>query len=260
MEERTAQTNDGVVSYADDHGEDGDVNEAVFTDGTGEEAQGESAEKTEGKTVQSKEQNSANARRRREAEQKKLIEKTRQEAIIEALGGTNPFTNEKMVDSADVDEYLLMKRISDEGGDPVEDYSKYRKRADKDTASKAAAETERQENAKKELAEFSEKYPDIKSDELFKDEDFMEFADGKFGAKTLVEIYDSYKTFIAKYSTEADKKAARIMANAKATPGALATANTSTEQFFTREQVNKMSHDEVRRHYDTIRKSMSKWK
>ena len=135
-----------------------------------------------------------------------------------------------------------------------------RKKADKDTLTKKEVESNRSEAAKREWAEFSEKYPDVKSNELFDNEEFMAFADGKFGAKTLLEIYEAYNTFISKYRKEADKKAARIMANAKASPGALATANGSTEQYYTREQVDKMSYDEVKRNYEVIRKSMAKWK
>lgn len=257
-EVQTAETNEeGVISHADDNGE-GIVNEAEFRDGETAEAQGEAEIKTE--KIQSKEQNSENARRRREQEQKKLLEKTRTEAIIEAVGGKNPYTGDKMEDSADVEEYLLMRKIEADGGDPLEDYAKYRKKADKDTLTKKEVESNRSEAAKREWAEFSEKYPDVKSNELFDNEEFMAFADGKFGAKTLLEIYEAYNTFISKYRKEADKKAARIMANAKASPGALATANGSTEQYYTREQVDKMSYDEVKRNYEVIRKSMAKWK
>ena len=62
---------------------------------------------------------------------KKAEETAREKAIIEVLNGKNPYTNEEIKDHADVEEYLLMKEIEKNGGDPLSDFSKYQKEKDK---------------------------------------------------------------------------------------------------------------------------------
>ena len=59
--------------------------------------------------------NSDYARERRKAEREAELKKVRNEAIIETLGGENPYTHEKMEDEADVQEYLTMKEIEKSG-------------------------------------------------------------------------------------------------------------------------------------------------
>ena len=118
--EETVATTE-VDEHADIDETTEDSNDVEFTDSeNGEQESGEP--KREAKT-QTKEQNSENARRRREAERqaelKKVEAETREKAIIEVLNGKNPFTNEPMKDHADVEEYLLMKEIEKNGGDPV---------------------------------------------------------------------------------------------------------------------------------------------
>ena len=112
-----AEATNGVDEHADINNEES-VNDASF-----EDSQSEAEEKPK----QTQEQNSENTRRRREAERQKELKQAREQAIIETLGGVNPFTNEPMTDSIDVEEYLAMKEISKNGGDPLNDYSKFTK-------------------------------------------------------------------------------------------------------------------------------------
>lgn len=51
-----------------------------------------------------------------------------------------------------------------------------------------------------------------------------------------------------------------MLANQKASPGALASSGTNDSGFYTPEQVKKMSQKEVSDNYEKIRASMSKWK
>ena len=51
---------------------------------------------------------------------------------------------------------------------------------------------------------------------------------------------------------------AKISANGASSPGSLI-SSTTTESFFTKEQVQKMSTEDVRKNYDTIMKSTKKW-
>ena len=131
MEENKAKTTESVANmYAFSDGanagtvtsehaasaENDSVNVSEFSDsGSGGDDKGSRTGK------QSAEQNRENARRRREAEKEALIRRTREQTIIEALDGQNPYTGEEMKDSLDVEEYLAMKEIYKNGGDPVSD-------------------------------------------------------------------------------------------------------------------------------------------
>ena len=257
----TAETTEEVSSEIDnnadvDQNEEG-VNDADFADSE--------APKTEPK--QSKEQNSENARRRREAERKAELEKERQtareQAIIETLGGKNPYTNEEMKDSADVAEFLLMREIEKEGGDPLGDYSKVLKNKEKEKAKAQAEKDEKSEWYRKDRELFVQKYPDVNISELIENKRFNRYAEGKVGTLPLSDIYEGFIESENEIRAEAEKnanqKAQQQLANAKASPGSLASTNQGDSGFFTKEQVQKMSQAEVSKNYDKIRASMSKW-
>lgn len=115
---KTAETNEEEVNSSVDGNAAADQqkatekeNEVEFSDTTEGEAEGQPPKKEEKPLT--KEQNSENARRRREAERQKEIQTAREQAIIETLGGKNPFTGEEMKDSADV------PRILDDEGNRI---------------------------------------------------------------------------------------------------------------------------------------------
>ena len=77
----------------------------------------------------------------------------------------------------------------------------------------------------------------------------------------MAEIYDSYQDLVSKIRKEENNAAARQVANAKATPGSLTSSETdSSNDFYSVEQVKKMSQEEVHKNYDKIMASMKKWK
>lgn len=257
----TAETTDEISSEIDnnadiDQNSDG-VNEADFTD----------SEAPKAEYRQSKEQNSENARRRREAERRAELEKERQaareQAIIETLGGKNPYTNEAMKDSADVAEYLLMREIENEGGDPLGDYSKVLKSKEKEKVKAQAEKDEKSEWYRKDRQSFVERYPDVSIAELIENKRFNRYAEGKVGTLPLSEIYEGFieseNEIRAEAERNANQKAQQQLANAKASPGSLASTNQGDSGFFTKEQVQKMTQSEVSKNYDKIRASMSKW-
>lgn len=262
-----AQTTSASAEDAVENAEDGtneeNVNDAEFSDGTASEAS-EEKEKEQPKARQTKEQNAENARRRREAERRAQIARAeqaaREKAIIEALDGKNPYTGEEMKDADDVQEYLTMKEIKKNGGDPLTDFSRFQKSKEK----KAREENEKKEQEKdwykKDRENFAAKYPDVNVDDLISNEYFARFADGKVGRQPLSEIYEDFTDMVAEYEQRAERKAAQLLANAKASPGSLGGASGTETSFFTREQVKKMSQKEVHDNYDKIRESMKKWK
>jgi hypothetical protein len=245
-----AGTEASEASAAVDTATDNDaVNAESFDDGA----------PAEGKPKQSNDLNREYARKRREAEHAKKIEETRVQTVIETLGGVNPFTNEPMTDAADVEEYRLMKRIEKEGGDPVTDYAKYRKQADKEGAQKAEAKATKDAWYANDRASFVKDHPDVNLDELIRDPNFQSYADGKVGRVPLSEIYEGYAKLTKSVDGKAKDLAAQALANRQASPGSAASSGTTDSDFYTAEQVRKMSKAEIHDNYEKIRKSMAKW-
>lgn len=263
-EKKTAETTETseVDSYADidEKNNSEDVNETEFEDSSEEIAQS----KQESLNMKKEQNNSENARRRREYEKRQEIEKATQEArekaIIETLGGKNPFTNEDMKDSADVEEFLMMKEIEKKGGDPLSDFSKFQKSKDRERAAREAEEEAKKNWYRKDKDDFSSKYPDVNIENLISDKQFQIFANGKVGNLPLSEIYEGFIEVTNEYEKKAKQTARQILANSKSTPGALSSPNTPDNSYYTREQVQNMSQEEVSKNLDKIRASMRKWK
>ena len=245
------------------------ASEASFTDnstdnGTDTDGKG-TAEPDTAKGTPKVESNSENAERRRKAEQReaaeraKAIKEAEEKAIIRALGGINPFTEEEMKDSHDVAEFLEMQEIKKNGGDPLSDFAKYRKERERKAAEEKAAEQSANERMQKDLDELRSAYPDVNIDELINDEAFNDYADGKLGRKPLKEVYEGFLSFVDRHKRDAENKAAQMVANAKASPGALSSAGESGEKYFTRDEVKAMNAKQIHENYDAIRRSMTKW-
>ena len=113
-------SNDVEFTDSDDNG----ANESQDNKSTDNQ---ETAKSNDGVDTKPQKTNADYARERRKQEQEAAIKKARNEAIIEALNGVNPYTQEKMEDEADIQEYLTMKEIEKNGGDPIADYSKHLK-------------------------------------------------------------------------------------------------------------------------------------
>lgn len=215
----------GVSEVADTN------NDVEFTDSQdSEESSDKSDKSTEQSTEDKKDEkskpqktNADYARERRKAEHEKALKKARNEAIIEALNGVNPYTQEKMEDAADVEEYLTMKEIEKAGKDPIADYSKFLKTKAKEEAQAKEFKSSQEEWIEKDKEDFKSKHPDINLDELIGDELFRTFASGKVGAHSMDKIYSDYQSFIKKSEERATSRAAQVLANNAATPGKLST-------------------------------------
>lgn len=226
------------------------VNDAEFSDNPEQVEQ--PAEKDD--------KNSVAAQRRRDNERRqKELKAERDKTIISTLKGKNPYTGEAMEDAADVEEYLAMREIEDNGGDPVNDYSKHLKTKRREIADQEAKEIERAEWFNKDREDFIAKHPEVKLEDLVKNKQFNIFAEGKVGNTPLSQIYENFMELISPYEAQVTQKAAQMLANQKATPGALSSTDTGSGRFFTREEVQKMSKQEVRENYDAIRESMKHW-
>jgi hypothetical protein len=223
------------VEFSDTPNED--VNKA--DDGKQEPQTPSTPKESENKENKPQKTNSDYARERRKAEREAEIKKVRNEAIIETLGGENPYTHEKMEDEADVQEYLTMKEIEKSGKDPIADYSKYLKQRAKEQAKITQTETSRQEWIKNDKQNFETKYPDVKLNDLIDNEQFRLFASGKVGVMTMTKIYEDYQSFITRNEESAKEKVAQILANNAATPGQLTTSKETPPK-----DINKMTKAE----------------
>lgn len=192
----------------------------------------------------------AEARRQRERE------KIRYEAIKEAVG-VNPFTGEKIEDGTDVEEYLVMKKIADRGGDPIAEYAKELKKSIR-AMNKSIDEQLRVDNEK---SEHLASNPD--DAELLETVQFKRFADKLKGVPlaNIVEAYRLADTSAEKIKTEATKIAAQATANRKASPGsAKGTAETvsANEGLYSLEQLQRMTPAELERNWAKVEKSYDK--
>lgn len=261
---KTAQTTAQaeVDSHADIDTQES-VNDVEFEDAPKDEVNEQLAIK-ETDSTQTKAQNSENARRRREAERraeiKRVEEAAREKAIIETLGGRNPYTGEEMKDRTDVEEYLAMREIDKEGGDPLTDFSKFQKRREREKAEQAVKNEKEKEWYRKDREEFARRYPNVNLQTLIEDPQFQKFANGKVGTVPISDIYEDFVDVVSEYEKKAKQMAKQLYANQKASPGALSSTNQGGSGYFTREQVINMSPKEVHDNYDKIRASMRNWK
>lgn len=229
--EQSAQTTENVDNTtevgASEVADTSKENEVEFTntnddEGKDKESQTDTEDKPKSESKDKPQKTNADyARERRAAEQKKALEKARYDAIIEALDGKNPYTNEEMVDKADVEEYLNMKEIEKQGKDPIADYHKFLKNKVKEKEKVQSEQNNQEEWILKDRNDFVSKHPDIKLDELLQDELFRSFALGKAGKMPMDRIYTDYQSFIEKSEERARDRAAQVLANNAATPGKL---------------------------------------
>ena len=246
-------------------GQASEVNDATFDDtakageGTPSESGGKESGKGEGKKPQGKDTRAEFARKRREQERQRELTETRNKAIIDTLGGKNPYTGGEMKDADDVAEFLNMREIERKGGDPVADYAGHVKEQARAKRERERTEAEQKEWYAKDRAAFAEKYPDADLDALIGSEDFADYSRGKVGEMPLAEIYEGYLRMTARIEDAANRKAAQAVANGKASPGALTGAAKVESDFFTRDQVKAMTPAQIDANYDAIRKSMAKW-
>lgn len=192
--------------------------------------------------------------------------KAKEVEMVKALHKSNPWTGEAIEDEYDVEEYLAMQALANEGKDPMTEYPKQLK-ANKRTAAQAAkekadSEAQKQSRAQAGLQEFSEKYPGVNVQELFADEDFIKFAMSALEVVSLTSVYEAYlpiKTERERIKAE-NEKAASMSANSSVAVGSVTSATDPADsEFFTKEQVQKMSPEEVKKNYEKIRKSQEKW-
>jgi len=211
--------------------------------------------------AQQKEKDAEFARRRREEERVKALEQRELDTAIKITGGVNPFTNEKIEDRADLEEFYLMKEIEKEGGDPLADFAKKLKLKRKEEQGKGKEVKMTEDQAKEDWHQFSLAHPEIKLNDLMADEDFLDYADGKIGNRPLAQIYDAYaKKWLGKKDGKKEEKTI-----VKQSPGSLGQTVTTPSEYYSKADSERLLNDPLalRKLQDTdfkkLQKSVEYW-
>ena len=175
--------------------------------------------------TENKSASQAEKRRQREEREQAIRDTLERDSyrkgIVDAVGGVNPYTNEAIKDDADIDEYLLMKKLEKEGKDPIEDYAAAVKGEKREQAEKAKAEKQRVA----ELNEFAERFPNVDVTALLQDAKFGKFAGKRVQHESLATVYTDYLDFTKGNEAEVERKAvvkAKVAEMKKrASPGSL---------------------------------------
>ncbi len=260
--ESGAGTSTAVASsVATENSSADNINGAIDTEPKKGEGNAQKEGAVETAPKQDKAKNAEMARKRRERE----LEEARRQARFEGIKSVlkeNPYTKKPIEDDADIEEYLLMQEIAKDGKDPIADYSDYAKKRAREKASSQARKEAVNDKVTKELEEFATVHPSVNVNDVLGDEMFQSFADGKLGKKSLADVYREYlplKEAMAAARREAEKNV-HADAVAAAAVGSVTNASAPPEQdFFTKEQVQKMSRKEIHDNYEKIRKSQEKW-
>lgn len=256
---QTAENTEVATAAAEEVSENAEAhNEGEAFEFTDSDTDGGRSEEDDGKKEEKS--NFEYAFRRREAERRaRELEAARVNAIIEAVG-ENPYTHEEIKDAEDVAEYLTMREIQKNGGDPIGDYAKHQKEKLRETKAQEAEAARQADWYRTDREDFIKKHPDVDLSALIADKVFAEYAEGKVGQRPLSEIYEGYERLVKSADKKATERAAQALANSKASPGALSGGSHAATEHFTYEQVKAMSPAEVHKNYDKIRESMRSWK
>lgn len=226
-------------------------NDFEFSDNTdSEEAEqespeGEDAEKVNEESAKKSNAEFARERRKKETEARlaKIEKETKVKTIIETLDGVNPYTNEKMEDETDVEEYLTMREIEKSGKDPITDFSSYQKQKAKEEAEQQRVKKESEEWITNDAKDFKSKHPDANLDELLKDELFVSIAKPQAGKIPMTKIYEIYSLALNKIEEKAVARTAQAIANQQSSIGALkntAPSSPKSVEHMTREERDRL--------------------
>ncbi len=110
----------------------------------------------------------------------------------------------------------------------------------------------------RDFKDFQVIYPNISKNSLISDESLRVFAEGKEN-KPLSVVYAQYMQFVDKIGQEAIKQEQIRQNNAISSVGGLSSAKSGNDGYFTKEQVLKMSQNEIKRNFKRIRESQARW-
>lgn len=247
-----------------DSNEDLDDDEE-FEDSNPEDEEEEKTKEQEGEKKQSKTVNKYFKEQRlfeKNLETEK--QKAYREGVVAAVGGVNPYTQEKIEDEADINKFLAMREMTEKGLDPIKDYHSYISNKEKETLKVKNAEIEQERFIREDAVKFSKEYPDVDMEKLLGDEQFVLFAGQALGKLPMSDIYDRFIKFTSSISQkskqEAQQEAIKKFAREKAGSfGALGKKEASDKDgdIYSLEQIKKMSQQEVADNFEKVERSLA---
>jgi hypothetical protein len=208
---KTEQTinNDGKDASVDENGvseaKEGEAKSGAV-DTQAKDGNEGSTDNTESKKTQTREENAKFAALRRQKEGKpNAPESKANESEIEKqaeLKGKlsvlteNPYTKKPIKDEYDLKVYEAQKKLDGEGKDPINDLPDYLAEQDRQSKKEELASKEASQKATdqaiEEVNELRKAHPDLDPNELANNQDFLKFAEGKWGRWTLNEMYEAF--------------------------------------------------------------------
>lgn len=107
--------------------------------------------------------------------------------------------------------------------------------------------------------ELKEQFPALDITKLKENKEFNSLLRTVMKNPTLSDIYACYNSIICNSEEKSRQMLAQALANADTCVGALSSTETGAMPFFTKEQVMKMSPEQIRQNFQQIRESQSKW-
>ena len=272
-DEEEEEDSDDDAEDGDDSEEDDDSTDDDDADKKSDKDDSKAKEetKTDTKTEESKSPSDKKPQSRDVNHEQKLIrqqkeaeEKARKEnftkGFIAALGGVNPYTKEKIVTEDDIHEAQVMIEAKNRGLDPITDFHKMDKilrGEEREKIAKEAEQAQKEEQArKKDFEEFGTKYPDVDVAKLFnEDKDFIEFASDLVGNIPLTTIYEKYQKYQTKAANTAADKNDMKEARKVSTPGSVSSGGDSNSDYYTMDELKKMTPDEVKQNWKKVEAS-----
>ncbi len=106
---------------------------------------------------------------------------------------------------------------------------------------------------------FSRLFPGIDREKLEKDAKFKLFSDGKDKTTSFCALYADYLTFVQQIRDEVTVRYIISKNNRLSSPGALSSPESNDGDYFSKEQVQKMTREQIARNYIKIRESQQNW-
>lgn len=108
------------------------------------------------------------------------------------------------------------------------------------------------------IAELEKSFPSISVDAIKSDKDFLLFLGGGQG-DTISKKYLDFIKLKESLEQEAIRKYQARLASSSASVGSLSSNGSASQEFFSREQVMRMSKEQISKNFDKIRKSQARW-
>ena len=109
------------------------------------------------------------------------------------------------------------------------------------------------------VAEFNTSFPTLDAEKLKKNKDFQAFISILTPNLSLSQVYSRFSALSASIEENAQKKLAQAIANASSGVGSLSSSESNGDVFFTKEQVLRMTPEQISKNYAKIRRSQEKW-